>query len=147
MPRRIVEAPPLVSAKGIAMRTRMPALVSLVLALVSSSLLAQGLPAPPATAREEVKETLHSVEITDPYRWLEEQDAPKTRTWIEAQNSYTQSLLGKLPGRDELTSRLSQLMKIDTVTMPAHQGNRYFFSRKRADQELFVLCMREGADG
>ena len=37
------------------MRTRMLSLCPLVLVLGSSGVLAQGLPAPPATAREEVK--------------------------------------------------------------------------------------------
>jgi protease II len=65
-----------------------------------------------------VKETLNGVEITDPYRWLEDQESPKTRAWIEAQNKYTQAQLANLPGRAELTKRLSELMKIDSVSMP-----------------------------
>jgi prolyl oligopeptidase len=115
--------------------------------LVSPALLAQKLPTPPETPREEVKETLNGVEITDPYRWLEDQDSSKTRAWIEAQNKFTQSQLATLPGREEISNRLSQLVKIDTLSMPSHQGNRYFFSRKRADEELSSLCVREGANG
>ncbi|HTG59186.1 MAG TPA: hypothetical protein VMG63_07235, partial [Terriglobia bacterium] len=33
------------------------------------------LPPPPATRRDDVKEVVQGVEITDPYRWLEDQDS------------------------------------------------------------------------
>ena len=32
-----------------------------------------------------VTETIHGVTITDPYRWLEDQNAPATREWLDAQ--------------------------------------------------------------
>ena len=45
-------------------------------------------PPPPDTRIETVTDVLHGVEIPDDYRWLEEQDAPETRAWIEDQNAY-----------------------------------------------------------
>jgi len=45
----------------------------------------------PDTRREPVVETLHGVEIADPYRWLEDQDAPPTREWIAAEAAKTRS--------------------------------------------------------
>lgn len=36
--------------------------------------------------------------IRDPYRWLEDQQSPETRAWIDAQNTYSRSVLGALPG-------------------------------------------------
>src|SRR5262245_33355477 len=56
--------------------------------------------APPQTRVDNVTETLHGVTITDPYRWLEDQNSAETRAWINAQNEYTASLLGTLPMRD-----------------------------------------------
>jgi hypothetical protein len=50
-------------------------------------------PAPPPTRQDNVKETIHGVEIVDPYRWLEDQDSAETRNWVAAQNAYTHSLL------------------------------------------------------
>jgi prolyl oligopeptidase len=105
------------------------------------------MPKPPPTRREEVRETLHGTEITDPYRWLEDQKSPETRAWIDAQNTYTQSLLNKIPGRDAIRRRLAELVKVDTVSTPIAAGGRYFFSKRRADQELAVLYVREGLHG
>jgi prolyl oligopeptidase len=99
---------------------------------------------PPATRREPVVETLHGVEVADPYRWLEDQDAPPTREWIAAENAYTDSVLKPLPGRERIERRLTELIKIDTVTVPFARGGRYFFSKRAADQDLFVLYVRKG---
>jgi prolyl oligopeptidase len=102
---------------------------------------------PPPTAKNEVRETLHGVELSDPYRWLEDQWSPETRAWIEAQNQYTMSKLGALPSREPLTKRLTELLKIDAVGTPTVRGNRYFFSKRSADQDLFVLYVRSGRKG
>jgi prolyl oligopeptidase len=39
---------------------------------------------PPPTRRDNVREVLHGVEIVDPYRWLEDDESPETRAWIDA---------------------------------------------------------------
>ena len=102
---------------------------------------------PPPTAREDYREVLHGVELIDPYHWLENQSSPATRAWIEAQNSYTHSMLGRMPAPKAIRRRLTELMKIDTIGMPRERGGRYFFSRKRADQDRRVVCMRDGLNG
>ena len=40
---------------------------------------------PPFSPVEPVTEILHGVPVTDPYRWLEDQDSPHTRKWLEEQ--------------------------------------------------------------
>jgi prolyl oligopeptidase len=102
---------------------------------------------PPETRREEVREVLHGVEVVDPYRWLEDGQSPETRAWIEAQNAYTRSLLDALPGREALRRRVAQFLRVDTVGIPVVRGGRYFFLKRRADQDQPVLYMREGPTG
>ncbi len=102
---------------------------------------------PPETRRGDVKEVLHGVELTDPYRWLEDQQSPETRAWIDAQNAYTQAQLGAVPGRELLKQRLTALLKIDTVGFPRERRGRYFFSKRKADQDLSVIYMRQGLTG
>src|SRR5580704_7265972 len=51
---------------------------------------------PPPTPVHPVTETLHGVAITDPYRWLEDQNSPETRAWLNAQIDYTQSFLSQI---------------------------------------------------
>jgi prolyl oligopeptidase len=117
----------------------------LVLAAMSSEI--PMVAAPPATRVAPVTDTLHGETLVDPYRWLEDQQAPETREWIAAQNAYTDAFLAKYPGRQALVDRAAQLMKIDSQGMPTVRGGRYFFSRRAADQDLPAICVAEGANG
>ena len=114
---------------------------------------APGLPAlapdksPPHTKADAVSETLHGVEVTDPYRWLEDQKSPETRAWIEAQNRYAESILGGLPGREALATRLGELLRVEVTGVPEVAHGRYFFTKRRAGQDLSVLCVRKGSKG
>ena len=102
---------------------------------------------PPPTRTDNVKDNVQGVEITDSYRWLEDQTSPETRAWIDAQDKCTESVLRKLPGREAITARLTGLMKVDTVGVPRAYGGRYFFTKRGADQDLAAIYMRKGADG
>jgi prolyl oligopeptidase len=103
--------------------------------------------APPPTRTDNVSELLHGVEVTDPYRWLEDQQSPETREWIDAQNEYTQSILSFLPGRAALRHELESLMRIDDIDSPIHRNGRFFFTKRLADQDLDVVYMREDLTG
>ncbi len=122
----------------------------LILILLSSLCLttfAQEKRMVPKTRVDNVTETIHGVTITDPYRWLEDQDSPETRSWLKEQNDYTQSLLSARPERDAIKQRLEKLLKIDTIGVPTERGGRYFFSKRRADQNQAVIYYRNGANG
>ena len=43
----------------------------------------------PETARENVVDNYHDVEIADPYRWLEDDMSERTAEWVKAQNEVT----------------------------------------------------------
>ena len=103
--------------------------------------------APPETRRENVTETLHGVTLTDPYRWLEDQNREETRQWIDTQMKYTRSVIGALPGRDELTSRVSAILKVDQIGSPHARGGKYFYTRRRAGQNQPALYMRDRLNG
>jgi prolyl oligopeptidase len=95
----------------------------------------------------EVKETLHGVELTDPYRWLEDQNSPQTRAWLEAQIAYTRRTLAPLPGREALQKRLAEILKVDSMSAPVKAGDWYFYSRRKVGQDQFVLYRRKGLKG
>jgi prolyl oligopeptidase len=124
-----------------------PALL-LTLALAVLSFAADtGKRTPPATRRDNVSETVNGTAITDPYRWLEDQNSPETRAWIDAQNQYTKSFLENLPTRAEISRRLGELIKVDTMSARTERGGRYFYTERKADQDLSVIHVRQGLDG
>ena len=93
----------------------------------------------PDTRRVEVTETLHGVEVTDPYRWLEEDNADDTRAWVKAQNAVTFRYLESIPQREKIRARLTELYDIERFGVPFKMGDRYFYSRNDGLQNQDVL--------
>lgn len=104
-------------------------------------------PAAPATEVHVVTETLHGVEISDPYRWLEDQEAPATRDWITRQNAYTDAVLGSRAEAGMFAPRLMELQNTDKNGTPWYRGGRYFNLRRGVGQDLYSIYMREPGGG
>jgi prolyl oligopeptidase len=102
---------------------------------------------PPPSRLDSAKDTYGITVVADPYRWLEDQTSPETRAWIEAQQKCTEAALSKLPGRDGLTKRLSELLRHDVFELPNERGGRYFFRKRLADQDLMQLYVRRSLNG
>jgi prolyl oligopeptidase len=102
---------------------------------------------PPSTKVDPVTETIHGVAITDPYRWLEDQNSPETRAWLAAQEKFARAYLDSVPGRDELRKKFEALLKIDSVGPPVVRKGRYFFSRRLASEDRRSICVRQGFTG
>src|SRR5438477_10191071 len=101
----------------------------------------------PKTRTDDVIDTVHGVTIHDPYRWLEDQQSPETRAWIDTQNAYTRSVLDPLPGRAAIAKRLEELLKTDRFGTPVMRRGRYFFMRRLAGQNQYTICLRSGLQG
>ena len=102
---------------------------------------------PPYSPIEPVTEMLHGVAVTDPYRWLEDQDSPQTRDWLKAQTEYARSYLDSIPGRDQIRERIRELLDVETYDTIQQVGPRYFFRKRLPGQEQPCIFLREGPDG
>lgn len=105
------------------------------------------IPAIPETPRDDVREILHGVEITDRYRWLEDGDSPAVSDWSDAQQRRTAAVLGAVPGRDRLAAQLDALSRIGSVSAPAIHENRLFFQRRSGEMDQAALYVRDTIDG
>jgi prolyl oligopeptidase len=102
---------------------------------------------PPVSVVEPVTEILHGVPITDPYRWLEDQNSAETRAWIAKQTRYARSYLDGIPGRERIRDRIRELLDVETHDSFLKIGRRYFFRKRLPGQEQPSIYFREGADG
>jgi prolyl oligopeptidase len=131
------------------------AIALLLLALAACTTTTTTTTAPPAPAKavvpvteaKPVTETIQGVEITDSYRWLEDQDSPATRDWISRENAYTDAMLTQLPDKGRLAQRIESLLNTDQMSFPKVCAGRYFFTKRPAGQDLFAIYMRESATG
>ena len=101
----------------------------------------------PRSPVEPVVDLLHGVPIADPYRWLEDQNSPRTRAWIEAQTLYARTYLGNLPGRETIRERVRELVDIEAYDSFLMARNRVFFRKRLAGQEQPCLYFRDGVHG
>ena len=102
---------------------------------------------PPLTQDEPITEILHGIPVTDPYRWLEDQNSPRTRAWIKQQTQYARSYLDSIPSREQIKQRVRKFLAVETCDSLKKAGGRYFFRKRLAQQEQSSLYMREGLDG
>jgi len=89
----------------------------------------------------------HGTKVADPYRPLEDPDAPATRKWIAAENRLTRSYLDAIPGRKEIEKRLTALWNYERYSPPAGHGGRYFFTRNDGLQNQSPLYVLDRLDG
>jgi prolyl oligopeptidase len=118
--------------------------ILLMLSLNAHSVAGQ---TPPKTRTENVTETIHGVEVADPYRWLENGESEEARAWTEAQNAYTRSVLGRVPGRGPLKQELERVLRTCTVDAPVPRGQRFFYTRRDPSQNQPVLYVRDRLAG
>ena len=98
---------------------------------------------PPFSATD----TLHGVAVSDPCRWLEDQDSARTRGWIEEQTRYARAYLDNIPERQLIRKRIREFLAVETHDSLQKAGSRYFFRKRLPDQEQPCIYMREGAEG
>jgi prolyl oligopeptidase len=117
-----------------------------VIAVTAPDSAAPG-PIYPPTRRSDQADTLHGVQVSDPYRWLEDGKSPEVHAWAEAQDAFARAELAKLPGRDALAERMKKLFYVEKAEVPKHYGGRWFFARRDAGKEKDTVYWREGRDG
>jgi prolyl oligopeptidase len=127
-------------------RSRALVIPLLVVALLSAC--ASDRPAPdasaplgayPTTLQADVVDEYHGVRIGDPYRWLEDDNSPETKAWVDAQNTVTFRYLRQIPELGAIRSRLTKLWNFERYGVPFKQGGRYFFTKNDGLQNQAVL--------
>src|SRR3954465_6651847 len=98
----------------------------------------------PTATRGTQVDDYHGTSIADPYRWLEEVDAPATKSWVEAENRLTDSFLATIPGRTAIRNRLTQLWNYGRYSAPFKENGRYFYFENTGLQNQSVLFVQDG---
>ena len=98
----------------------------------------------PAARRLDLVEDLFGHAVADPYRWLEDPNTTETQEWLAAQEALWADYRDELPRREEFAARVSELLRVGAVGMPAWRGTRRFYTRRGPDQEHAALYVADG---
>ena len=98
-----------------------------------------------------VTETLHGVQVKDPFRWLEDGDAAEVKAFTDEQNARTRKFLDALSGRDALKREIAELLHVGYVGAPRVMAvrpglSRYFHVKREGEQNQPTLYVRDKFD-
>jgi prolyl oligopeptidase len=96
--------------------------------------------------RRDLVETIHGIEVADPWRALEDGDDAGTRAWVAEQNARTEELLARRPDRDGLRRRVADLLSVGTVVAPAVAGAWVFTLERWPPSDQAVVVVRPCAE-
>lgn len=105
-----------------------------------------------------VTETVHGTSVEDPYRGLEDDQSPTTKTALDRQAQKLKAYLGGVPGREALEKDIASVLHVGTVTAPVVRDlvpgagagaggakRRYFHTKREGTQNQPTLYVRDGA--
>ena len=98
----------------------------------------------PETTKKAVIDTIFGTAVTDNYRWLEDDRSEETENWVKAENEVTFDYLNKIPYREQLKSRLSELWNYEKVGTPFIEGDYTYFYKNDGLQNHYVIYRKKG---
>ncbi|TWO31587.1 S9 family peptidase [Seonamhaeicola sediminis] len=101
----------------------------------------------PKTKTVNTVDTYFGVEVKDPYRWLEDDMSEETTKWVESQNLVTQNYLNKIPFKNKLKKRLSELWNYEKISAPFKEGNNIYYYKNNGLQNHYVLYKKKENGG
>ncbi|EPS68647.1 hypothetical protein M569_06121, partial [Genlisea aurea] len=107
-----------------------------------------GIPKYPVARRDEsVVDDYHGVEVSDPYRWLEDPDSKETNEFVEQQMNLTESILKVCETREKIREKLTELYDFPKYTAPFRAGDKYFYFHNTGLQPQSVLYVQDDLSG
>ncbi|WP_129714181.1 prolyl oligopeptidase family protein [Pedobacter sp. SYP-B3415] len=101
----------------------------------------------PISKKTDQTDNYHGTVISDPYRWLEDDQAADTGEWVRAQNEVTENYLSKLPFRQQIHTRLTRLSDYPRESAPVVRGELVIYSKNTGLQNQAVLYVQHGLSG
>ncbi|MGQ8336446.1 prolyl oligopeptidase family serine peptidase [Sunxiuqinia sp. A32] len=105
---------------------------------------------PPLAEAQPVSDTYFGVDITDPYRYMENLDDSMVVGWMKKQSDYTREVLSSISGRAPLIEKLKELDQRKSTriySLAITDNNWYFYLKMTPEDETGKLFMREGFEG
>jgi prolyl oligopeptidase len=106
-------------------------LLSLVfVSFITASIPAQNGAGYPKARRVDQVDDYHGVKVSDPYRWMEDTESAEMREWIGAENKITFDYLGKIPEREKIKARLTELWNYERIGAPSKVADGFYLYTK-----------------
>ncbi len=101
----------------------------------------------PETKKVTQVDDYFDTKISDPYRWLENDTAADVKQWVEAENKVTGNYLSKIPFRNAIKKRLTDIWNYERYSSPFRAGEYYFFDKNDGLQNQSIIYFQKGLNG
>ncbi|MDX2442762.1 MAG: prolyl oligopeptidase family serine peptidase [Bacteroidales bacterium] len=100
----------------------------------------------PVAEKVDQVDTYFGTDVSDPYRWLEDDNSEETMAWVKAQNEVTFSYLNAIPYKNKIKDRLTEIWDYEKVSTPWKEGGHYFISKNDGLQNQGVFYIMNDLD-
>jgi prolyl oligopeptidase len=101
----------------------------------------------PTARKTDQSDEYFGTKVADPYRWMEDDNAPETKAWVEAQNNVTNAFLAKIPYRAAIKQQLEQRINFARYGLGEQRAGYVLFYQNNGLQNQSVLMVQRGYDG
>jgi len=101
----------------------------------------------PTAKKDKVVDTYFGTQVSEPYRWLENDTSKATGVWVKAQNKLTYSYLDQIPFRSALKDRIRELTNYPKYGTPFKKKNHFYFYNNNGLQNQSVLYRSATVNG
>jgi oligopeptidase B len=101
-------------------------------------------PAPPVAQKVPRMDIVHGQRRVDDYFWLRDKANPEVRTYLEAENRFTEAVMAPTaPLQDALYKEMLGRIKESDLSVPFKDGGYFYYSRTEEGQQYAILCRRK----
>lgn len=112
------------------------------LMLASTTMIAQKINYPKAPTSNTI-DKYFGEKVSDPYRPLENDRSEETKSWVDAENIVTNNYLKKIPFRNKLLKRLTELSNYERYGIPFKKYGKWYVYFNNGLQNQSVLYQME----
>src|SRR5215510_7946034 len=98
----------------------------------------------PDTKKSDQVDNYFGTKVSDPYRWLEDDNSEETKSWVQEENKVTLNYLSKIPYRTQIKKRITELYNYPRTSAPYRQGDYYFYTKNDGLQPQSVYYFQKG---
>ena len=101
---------------------------------------------PPVAPRRPHPTVIHGERLDDDYFWLRQRDDPAVRAYLEAENSYAETMLAPVKALeqqlyDEMLGRIKQT----DLSVPYLDGGYWYYTRTEEGKQYPIYCRKQGS--
>lgn len=100
---------------------------------------------PPVAKKQPKTDTIHGETLIDNYFWLREKEKPEVAAYLEAENAYTDSVMGGTAGlQEKLYQEMLGRIKQTDLSVPQKDGEYWYYSRTEEGKQYPIHCRKKG---